>query len=1068
MDISRPFILRPVATGLLMLALLMAGLLAWRQLPVAALPQVDYPVIQVYTYYPGASPDVTARTVTAPLERNLGQIPGLQQMSSTSSAGTSVVTLRFSLEVDLAVAEQEVQAGIQTAASLLPQDLPTPPIYRKVNPADAPILTLAITSDTLPLPRVVDLIDTRMAQKISRLSGVGLVSMAGGQRPAVRVEANSRALAVHGLSMETLRESIAAANVNQPKGSFDGPTRSTILDANDQIRSIDEYRQLIVAWRDGQPLRLGDVARVEEGAEDLYLAAWSGTRPAVLLNIQRQPGANVIEVADRVRALLPEMTATLPAAVRVELLTDRTESIRASVRDTQKELLFAIGLVVLVTFVFLRTLPATLIPSVAVPISLIGTFAVMAFLGYSLNNLSLMAMTIATGFVVDDAIVMLENISRHREAGEPPMQAALKGAREIGFTLVSLTVSLVAVLIPLLFMADVVGRLFHEFAVTLAVAIGISLVVSLTLTPMMAARMLTAAPPSHHEADGGDAAPSDWMGHLIARYARALDWVLSHQPAALLALAVTLALTAMLYLVVPKGFFPIQDSGMIQVVTEAPQGISFQAMGERQRALAAALADDPDVRSVASFIGVDGSNPTLHNGRVQVGLAPHGQRDDVLTVMARLREKAASVQGMVAWFQPMQELGMEDRISRTQYQFTLSTPEHSELALWTQRMVTELRRQPALADVASNLQDAAPQAHIEIDRDAAARLGVKVSEIASALNSAFGQRQISTLYSQSNQYRVVLEADDARGGGLAALEGVYVVPDGTTVQADGSTVQRPVPLSSVARVSIRPGPLAIDHQGQFPAATLSFNLAPGHSLGAAVGSIEAARDAIGLPASVDLSFQGAAQAFRSSLADTLWLVLAAVVVMYLVLGMLYESTVHPLTILSTLPSATVGALLALLLTDRPLDLIAVIGIVLLIGLVKKNGIMMVDFALDAQRHLGMTPRAAIRRAALLRLRPILMTTLAALFGAVPLALASGSGAELRQPLGIVMVGGLIVSQILTLFTTPVVYLMFDRLTRRRAATPRANDPRSGPGGAAHGAAGGAAGGAAAGTGGSSH
>ncbi|MBW7899868.1 MAG: efflux RND transporter permease subunit [Rhodocyclaceae bacterium] len=1020
MELSRPFILRPVATALLMLAVLIAGLLAWRLLPVAALPQVDYPVIQVFTFHPGASPDVTARTVTAPLERRLGQIPGLQQMSSTSSGGASAITLRFSLEVEMAVAEQEVQAAIQTAASLLPADLPTPPIYRKVNPADAPILTLAVTSGTLPLPRVVDLIDTRMAQKISRLPGVGLVSLAGGQRPAVRVEANARALAVHGLSMETLRAAIAAANVNQPKGSFDGPTRSTMLDANDQIRSIEEYRRLIVAWQDGAPLRLGDVARVEEGAEDRYLAAWTGTQPAVLLNIQRQPGANVIEVADRVRALLPEMSATLPAAVKVHVLTDRTESIRASVRDVQKELLFAIALVIAVTFVFLRTLPATIIPSIAVPLSLVGTFAAMHLLGYSLNNLSLMALTIATGFVVDDAIVMLENIARHREAGASPMEAALKGAREIGFTLVSLTVSLVAVLIPLLFMADVVGRLFHEFAVTLAVAIGISLVVSLTLTPMMAARMLRRPPTAYHD---GDEPPADWLGRVIARYAQALDWVLARQPLALAALAATLALTALLYLAVPKGFFPVQDSGLVQVVTEAPQGVSFQAMAERQQALAAAMLEDEDVRSVASFIGVDGSNATLNGGRMLIGLAPHGERAGATAVIARLRERAAGVLGLVAWFQPVQELGMEDRVSRTQYQFTLSTPDADELAQWTERMVDRLRSRPELADVASNLQNAGPQAHVEIDRDAAARLGVKVSDVAAALHSAFGQRQVSTLFTQSNQYRVVLAADDADTGGLRALEGIFVVPGG-----DGA---QPVPLAALARVTPRLAPLAIEHQGQFPAVTLSFNLAPGQSLGDAVAAIEDVQREIALPASVELAFQGAALAFRSSLADTLWLVLAAVVVMYLVLGMLYESTVHPLTILSTLPSATVGALLALLLAGRPLDLIAVIGIVLLIGLVKKNGIMMVDFALDAQRRLGLSPQAAIRRAALLRFRPILMTTLAALFGAVPLMLASGSGAELRQPLGIVMVGGLIVSQVLTLFTTPVVYLAFDRLARRR-------------------------------------
>jgi len=1042
MDLSRPFVLRPVATALLMLSVLIAGLLAWRLLPVAALPQVDYPVIQVFTFHPGASPDVTARTVTAPLERRLGQIPGLQQMASTSSGGASVVTLRFALEVDMAVAEQEVQAAIQTAASLLPDDLPTPPVYRKVNPADAPILTLAISSDTLPLPRVVDLIDTRMAQKLSRLPGVGLVSLAGGQRPAVRVQANARALAAHGLSMETLRTAIAAANVNQPKGSFDGPTRSTMLDANDQIRSIEEYRRLIVAWQGGAPLRLGDIARVDEGAEDRFLAAWAGTpcpaaaadgarcgtRAAVLLNIQRQPGANVIEVADRVRAMLPEIGATLPAAVKVQVLTDRTESIRASVRDVQKELLFAIALVVAVTFVFLRTLPATIIPSVAVPLSLVGTFAAMYLLGYSLNNLSLMALTIATGFVVDDAIVMLENIARHREAGASPMAAALKGAREIGFTLISLTVSLVAVLIPLLFMADVVGRLFHEFAVTLAVAIGISLVVSLTLTPMMAARMLRTPPAAHHDAD---APPADWLGRVIARYAQALDWVLARQPLALVALAATLALTALLYLAVPKGFFPVQDSGLVQVVTEAPQGISFGAMSERQQALADAMLQDADVRSVSAFIGVDGGNATLNSGRMLIGLAPHGERAPVQAVIARLRERAAGVGGVTAWFQPVQELGMEDRVSRTQYQFTLSTPDEALLAQWTQRMVDHLRTRPELADVASNLQREGLQAHVEIDRDAAARLGVKVGDIAAALHSAFGQRQVSTLFTQSNQYRVVIESDDASGGGLRALEGIFVAP-ATPAGAEGARTQ-PVPLAAVARVTTRQAPLAIEHQGQFPAVTLSFNLAPGHSLGDAVAAIEAAPREIALPAAVELAFQGAAQAFRTSLADTLWLVLAAVVVMYLVLGMLYESTVHPLTILSTLPSATVGALLALLLAGRPLDLIAVIGIVLLIGLVKKNGIMMVDFALDAQRRLGMSPQAAIRRAALLRFRPILMTTLAALFGAVPLMLASGSGAELRQPLGIVMVGGLIVSQVLTLFTTPVVYLAFDRLGRRRPA-----------------------------------
>ena len=1015
--LSTPFILRPVATSLLMLAFLIAGLVSWRLLPVAALPQVDYPIIQVFTFQPGAGPEVTARTITAPLERYLGQIPGLKQMSSTSSGGASVITLQFDLGEDLGVAEQEVQAAMNTADSLLPNDLPTPPIYRKVNPADAPILTLAITSDSLPLPEVHDLVDTRMAQKLAQISGVGLVSLAGGQRPAVRVLVNPMALASYGLSLDQVRQSIAATNVNQPKGSFDGPTRSTMLDANDQIRSVEDYRKLILTWQNGAPLRLGDVATIIDGAEDRFLAAWANGQPAVLLNVQRQPGANVIEVTDRVRELLPQLAGTLPSAVDVTVLTDRTHSIRASVRDTQKELLFAVALVVLVTFVFLRSIPATIIPSIAVPLSLVGTFAFMYLMDFSVNNLTLMALTIATGFVVDDAIVMLENVARHREMGETPMQAALKGAGEIGFTLMSLTFSLVAVLIPLLFMPDVVGRLFHEFAITLAVAIVISLVVSLTLTPMMCARMFSTPPQEK----------SDGLLHgVIERYGRALDWVLERQTPALLVMLGTIALSGLLYLAVDKDFFPVQDSNVIQVVTEGPQDISFTAMAERQQLLAQALLQDPGIESLSSFIGVDGVNVTVNSGRILVNLPPHDQRDESLfEVMARLRERAASVDGISAWFQPVQELTIEDRVSRTQYQFSLTSLDSGALHEWVPQMVAALNARPELDDVAADLQQRGMQAYVEIDRDAAARFGLDVTDIANTLYNAFGQRQIATLFTQSNQYRVIMEVDPQFAGDPESLQRLFI----TT--ADGSSV----PLASVARVQQRAAPLLINHQGQFPATTVSFNLADGASLGDAVEAIEQVQQALGLPATIELRFQGAAEAFRASLGNTLWLILAAVLTMYIVLGVLYESTIHPVTILSTLPSATVGALLALLLTDRALDMISVVGIVLLIGLVKKNGIMMVDFALEAQRNQGMSPREAIHRAAMLRFRPILMTTLAALFGALPLMLASGSGAELRQPLGVVMVGGLLVSQVLTLFTTPVVYLFFDRLAGKPTVQP---------------------------------
>ncbi|RXK56161.1 multidrug efflux RND transporter permease subunit [Oleiharenicola lentus] len=1012
MNLARPFILRPVATSLLMAALLLSGIMAYRLLPVAALPQVDFPTIQVFTFQPGASPAVTASAITAPLERRFGQIPGLNQMSSASSAGASVITLQFSLDLPMAVAEQEVQAAINAADNLLPNDLPAPPVYRKVNPADTPIVTLAVTSATLPLPEVHDLVDTRIAQKIAQLPGVGLVSLAGGQRPAIRVQVNPGELAARGLNFADIRSAINAASVNAPKGSFDGPVRTILMDANDQLRSVEEFRNLIITWRDGAPLRLGDIARIEQATEDRRLAAWADRLPAVLVNVQRQPGANVIEVVDRVQELLPQLRASLPAAVELAVLTDRTQSIRASVRAVEHELVFAIALVVLVTFMFLRKPAATIIPSIAVPLSLIGTFGVMYLAGYSINILTLMALTIATGFVVDDAIVMLENIARFREEGLSPMEAAIKGAGQIGFTLVSLTVSLVAVLIPLLFMGGVVGRLFHEFAITLAVSILISLVVSLTLTPMMCARMLPSLDP---HGQGG------FLDRVIDRYGVWLDWVLERQRPMLWVMVGTVALTALLYLVVPKGFFPLQDTGAIQAVTEAPQSVSFSTMAERQQALAGVILADPAVHSLSSFIGVDGTNSTLNSGRMLINLKSHGERDaSALEIVDRLRTAARAVPGITLYLQPVQELTIEDRVSRTQFQFTLTSPAADLLEEWAPKFVAHLQERPELADVASDLQNRGLQAFLEIDRDTASRLGVTVSEIDDALYSAFGQRQISTLFTQSSQYRVVLEMDPRLATGPQALEGLYVRGNGNAA----------VPLASVARVSERSATLLINQIGQFPAVTISFNLGPDASLGAAVEAIEAAAAELELPAAIELRFQGAAHAFRDSLSSTLFLILAAIVTMYLVLGVLYESAIHPITILSTLPSAAVGALLALWITGRPLDMIAIIGIILLIGLVKKNGIMMVDFALEAERGEGLSPREAIRQAALLRFRPILMTTLAALFGALPLMFSTGSGAELRQPLGLVMVGGLLVSQVLTLFTTPVVYLFFDRLARR--------------------------------------
>ena len=1004
-----------------MVALLLSGLMAYRLLPVSALPQVDFPTIQIFTFYPGASPAVMASAVTAPLERRFGQIPGVNQMSSSSSGGSSVITLQFSLQVSLAVAEQEVQAAINAASNLLPNDLPAPPIYRKVNPADTPILTLAVTSATLPLPLVHNLVDTRIAQKLAQIPGVGMVSLAGGQRPAVRVQINPGALAARGLNLSDVRSAINAASVNQPKGSFDGPIRTILMDANDQLRSVEEFRNLIITWRDGAPLRLGDVAQIENASEDRRLAAWADHLPAVLINVQRQPGANVIEVVDRVRALLPQLEASLPAAAELVVLTDRTQSIRASVRSVEHELVFAVLLVVLVTFIFLRNVAATIIPSIAVPLSLIGTFGVMYLAGYSLNILTLMALTVATGFVVDDAIVMLENIARYREEGDGPMEAALKGAAQIGFTLVSLTISLIAVLIPLLFMGDVVGRLFHEFAITLAVSILISLLVSLTLTPMMCARMLP-APAAHGTAP---TAPG-LLDAVIARYGLWLDWVLQHQRLTLGVTIGTVLVTAGLYVIVPKGFFPVQDNAAIQVVTDAPQSVSFAAMAERQQALAAKILEDPTVRSLSSFIGVDGTNATLNSGRMLINLKSHAdRRESANQIIDRLRGAVREVAGITAYFQPVQELTIEDRVSRTQFQFTLTCPDEQLLQEWVPLLIAALEEVPALADVASDLQNRGLQAYLEIDRDAASRLGVTMSDIDDTLYSAFGQRQISTLFTQASQYRVVIEIDPRLSQGPEALTTLFV----------RTRNGQPVPLSSIARVSERPTTLLINHVGQFPSVSVSFNLGPRASLGDAVAAIERTVRTVELPAAIEMRFEGAARAFRSSLSSTLWLILAAVVTMYIVLGVLYESLIHPITILSTLPSAAVGALLALWVTGRPLDMIAIIGIILLIGLVKKNGIMMVDFALEATRRQGFTPEKAIHQAALLRFRPILMTTLAALFGALPLMFSSGSGAELRQPLGLVMVGGLLVSQVLTLFTTPVVYLYFDRL-RARLVKPR--------------------------------
>jgi multidrug efflux pump len=1038
MNISETFILRPVGTTLVMAAIMLSGFVAYTFLPLSTLPEVDYPTIQVQTLYPGASPEVMTSSVTAPLERQFGQMPGLSQMTSASSAGASVITLQFSLDLSLDVAEQQVQAAINAAGNLLPSDLPTPPIYNKVNPADAPILSLAITSKTLPLTEVEDLSETRLAQKISQLTGVGLVSVSGGQRPSVRIQLNPQSLAAYGLNIDDVRTTIGNLNVNTPKGNFDGPNQALTINANDQVASADQYRSLIVAYRNGSPVRMSDIATVVSGPENVKLGAWANLTPAIIVNVQRQPGANIIQVVDRINALLPQLKATMPEALDVAILGDRTVTIRASVADVEFELVLAVVLVVLVIFVFLRTLPGTIIPSLSVPLSIVGTFGAMYLLGFSLDNLSLMALTIATGFVVDDAIVMIENIARYVEDGMEPLEAALRGSEQIGFTIISLTISLIAVLIPLLFMGDIVGRLFHEFSITLAVTIVISAVVSLTLVPMMCAKLIRHHPDA--ERTGFDLAAERTFNAVIDGYGSALNWVLDRQPATLLVAVLTLALTIVLYILIPKGFFPVQDTGMIQAISEASQSVSYDTMAKLQNDLAEAILKDPDVANLSSFIGVDGTNQTLNSGRFLISLKPHDDRMlSAAQIIRRLQSEVSGVAGITLYMQPSQDLTIDSTITRAPYHFVLEDANPAEFAVWVPKLVQQLSQMPQLANVASDLQQQGLTANLVLDRATASRFGITPATVDNVLYDAFGQRIVSTIYTQSNQYRVILEIDPKLQKSLTGLTSLYL-------PSSSSSTNGQVPLTAIAHLDQQAGPLLITHFGQFPATTVSFDTAPGYSLDAAVTAIQQAENAISLPISFITAFQGTAAAFQASLTNEIFLIIAAIVAMYIVLGVLYESFIHPITILSTLPSAGVGALLSLMLFHYDLDIIAIIGIILLIGIVKKNAIMMIDFALDAERNEGLGPRDAIYQACLLRFRPIMMTTMAAILGALPLMLGTGTGSELRQPLGIAIVGGLIVSQMLTLFTTPVIYLYFDRLAVRFTGSRPANPlgPRTFP------------------------